>query len=494
MALERLDRGDAAAMGRVVLSTFVALDTRKPTADEANAFAEANADGRLKACAWRKDFTREQAFAELRAERLASYCGSALDHRGLLALARFVPSGEAVATVERYLRDHGKRANQCRALLDMLAGDPIPQKLQLLLAAARHHRQPGARKHAGALAAAVAAERGWSASELADRTVPTLELDAAGTRPLPVGDRPFRLRLADDAAEGLVLRIVNPDGKMVAALPSPREPGEAAAARAAKKAVADARKALKQTVAAQTARLHEAMCVGRLWDAPDFANCILAHPILGRLARRLVLSGHDAEGRLVAAMRPLDDGTLSDAVDGPVVLSDIARVGIAHRAVLDEDEAARWRSHLADYDVRPLFPQLDRALLPPPAGASEIADRRGHGIDVFALRNAAGRRGYVPGGIMEACYSTYERVFADLGLAASIGFSGAVVGGRATHAAALHALRFVRVRGGKPSEWGAEGIALAGVPPVLLQEAWADYHAIAAAGTGFDHDWEKRGF
>ena len=67
------------------------------------------------------------------------------------------------------------------------------------------------------------------------------------------------------------------------------------------------------------------------------------------------------------------------------------------------------------------------------------------------------------------------------------------LGGATNESVAVHALRFVRVRDGKPSDWGAEGLELDKVPPILLQEAWADYHAIAAAGTGFDPNWEKLG-
>jgi hypothetical protein len=34
--------------------------------------------------------------------------------------------------------------------------------------------------------------------------------------------------------------------------------------------------------------------------------------------------------------------------------------------------------------------------------------------------------------------------------------------------------------------------ALAKVAPVLLGEVWSDLHTIAAAGSGFDVDWQKK--
>jgi hypothetical protein len=55
---------------------------------------------------------------------------------------------------------------------------------------------------------------------------------------------------------------------------------------------------------------------------------------------------------------------------------------------------------------------------------------------------------------------------------------------------ALTALRFVQMRkGGLRS---SDGVPLSSVPPVLLSEAWNDVRQIAAAGNGFDAEWEKK--
>jgi hypothetical protein len=35
-------------------------------------------------------------------------------------------------------------------------------------------------------------------------------------------------------------------------------------------------------------------------------------------------------------------------------------------------------------------------------------------------------------------------------------------------------------------------VPIGSVPPVLLGEAWNDLHAMAAAGSGFEADWEKK--
>ena len=55
--------------------------------------------------------------------------------------------------------------------------------------------------------------------------------------------------------------------------------------------------------------------------------------------------------------------------------------------------------------------------------------------------------------------------------------------------AALTKLTFRRESGGQSSQ----NILLSEVPSVLLTECWHDYRQIAADGTGFDPEWEKKG-
>ena len=399
--------------------------------------------------------------------------------------------------VKRYLRDHGKRASQCRALLDALAANPVPAVLQLILATSQRHKQPGSRKYAGELANALAEDRGWTAAELADRTIPAAGLDDDGVLELPIGERTYRARAAvargKSAKDVLALALENPEGKPVSALPTPSDPAEAEEAKAAKKAFANAKKELKQTVESQTGRLYAAMCSNRVWPAADFEAFLLRHPIAGPLLRRLVLLGLDTEGHAVASFRALDDATFSDAADGPVASDGFAGVGIAHRVTLGADDAAAWTTHLADYEVTPLFEQLDRPVLTAAdAGAKAVTDRVGWMVDSTTLRAAAAALGYQRGSIEDGgCFYGYERHLPDLGLAAVVNFTGSYVPETERRTGALRDLTFVRLRDGKTS-WGSNGIPLGKVPPVLLSEAWNDLHAIAAQGTGYDAEWEKK--
>ena len=80
--------------------------------------------------------------------------------------------------------------------------------------------------------------------------------------------------------------------------------------------------------------------------------------------------------------------------------------------------------------------------------------------------------------------------FDGVGLRAVIEFSGSYVGATESFPCALIGLSFQRIAA--QGRRVGKALRLSEVPPVLLSEAWGDLHAIAAAGSGFDRDWEKK--
>ncbi|MEG3152194.1 DUF4132 domain-containing protein [Sphingomonas sp. ZT3P38] len=497
--LDRLAPGDAHRLGWMVLTSWIEQDTRTCTEEEANQYAAAHVAATLKhnidavkrypqaADYYATD--RDTVFAQLRRVKLGTYLGSAVDSKGILALATRVDGADAAQKVRPFLKDHGARTSQAKALLEMLASNPAGAALQLVLAASNRSKQRSVQAHAGTLVEAVADRRGWSAEELADRTVPTAGLDADGTIDLDCGrDRTYLLSL--DGADGLIL--VNADGKEVKALPAPRIDEEKPLIEAAKKLVSTARKESKQVFASQTERLREAMYLGRRWRREDWEGFLVAHPLVGRLARRLIWLGVDGEGRIAGAFRPLGDGSYTDAADEDVALAGFAEVQLAHRSLLDADAIGAWQRHLADYEVAPPFDQVGR-ILPEVTeamrGKQEIRDREGWMIETFKLRGIATKLGYVRGAAGDGGWFTgYERPYRSAGIVAEIEFSGSPLPEENT-LAALHTLSFRVLR-----DNGHHGrqLTLKEVPPVLLAETWQDLHDIAAKGTGFDPDWQKK--
>jgi hypothetical protein len=485
LALDRLEKGCAERLALFVISSFVAHDTRTASEAEANAFAEANVDQAFQlASRWSPGMTRERMFAQLKQQKLGEYLQSANEHRGILALARRAPAGEAVNIAKAFFRDHYARTHQCKALLDCLANNASPVALQFVLGISMRYRTAGVQKHAADLINEIAADRGWTRDELADRTAPTGGLDETGTLQLPVGDRAYVASL--DADLKIVLR--NPDGKVVQGLPANDETVEAA-----KKALSTLKKELKQTQAQQTARLYEAMCAERTWSPADIDELLFRHPVIGRLCSRLVFAGLDEHGKPVATFRPLGDGSFTDVADKPVDLTGFSGVRVAHRVLLDEAQASAWQQHLADYEISPLFEQLARpvaTLEPELADATAIKDREGYVIDTFALRGAATKLGYQRGPAGDGgVFTTYRKSFPAAQCAAVIEFTGSPLP-EINGLCALLDMHFLPE--GDRLSHGIGRMALSAVPPVLLSEVRNDFSTVAAAATGFDPDWRKK--
>jgi hypothetical protein len=479
LALDRLEPRGAEQLALLVLSSFVAFDTRRPTEEEANAFAEAGAGTLLQSRRrWRPGFTREQAFAELKARKLAQYLQSALEHRGVLALSRRAPPGEAVEIVQAYMRDHARRTPQCKALLEALAGHPSPLALQFLLGISLRYQTQSVRSHAAVLVDALAAERGWTREELADRTVPMGGLDERGVLKLPCGNSPYTASLSPD------LKVVfrNEQRQVIKALPS----GEAATV--ARKRLSQLRKVLQQTVPQQTARLYDAMCAGRIWRPLDVISLFFRHPILGRLCQRLVFAGFDAQDHIIQTFRPLEDGSFTLAADEGVEIAAFAGVRVAHSLLLDDEQVGLWQQHLRDYKIALLFEQLARPRLRLHSGegdATVITEREGYRLPGSMLDALASTLGYERGPTGEGgWFTSYRKPFLAAGLAAIIDFTGARLG-QIQAPCTIKGLRFMRGETVHDSP-----IPLSSLPPVLLSETWNDLRTIAEASSGLDPDWQ----
>lgn len=497
--LGRLVTEDARSFSLFVLRSWIEHDTRRPTEDEGNAYAAANVDSALlqnqQAVRQNPSYAeyyvtdRDKLFAILKRAKMSAYFGSAADSKGVLALATQAEGADAAAAVRSFLKDHGARISQDKALLEVLAANAAPAAIQVVLSTANRFKARTVQEHAAALIERIAERRGWTPDELADRTIPMAGLDERGVCELDCGDdRTYQLVL--DAQDALVLR--NPAGHPVKALPGPRNDDEKPLILAAKKQVATARKELKQAVGAQTERLYDAMCLERRWSVDDWEQYLLRHPIVGRLVRRLVWIGIDRDGTPCVQFRPLDDGTLSDVNDSDIAIGSMTQVQLAHSSLVTASEAAAWRAHLADYEVTAPFAQFEEDLPKLAEGDGDrtsIDDRAGWMIETFKLRGAANKAGFVRSAAEDGgVFTTYERRYESAKIIALIEFTGSPLP-EENIPAALRELRFVKLRSGG---WHGNGVPLKEVPPVLVAESWKSLHRIAAAGTGFDPAWEKK--
>ena len=430
--------------------------------------------------------TVEQVEAALLSRYVKEPAGSATASKGLLAVVAACGGRDVVPPAGRYLREwFGQRPSQGKALIAMLAWVEHPSAIQLVLAIGARFRTKSFQDEAMRQAAALAERKGWTVDELADRTIPTAGFED-GVLELPYGPRTFTARLRPD----LTVELRDADGKAVKALPAPRQSDDADRAKESKKALSAAKQELKSIATLQSQRLYEAMCTERTWSALDWDRYLLRHPVAGPLVRRLVWVAQAPDGA-ATAFRPLDDDSLTDASDNDVALPDGARVKVAHDSGLSPDEVARWTAHLADYAVTPLFEQLGRGvhvITPDLRSKRQLADFTGHLLEAFALRGRAGQLGYARGpGEDGGWFYRYEKRFPTLGIVAVISFTGSPLP-EENRLVALKELAFQR----EAADGHRAELTLGDVPTVLASECWQDMRAMAAEGTGFDPEWEKK--
>jgi hypothetical protein len=200
-----------------------------------------------------------------------------------------------------------------------------------------------------------------------------------------------------------------------------------------------------------------------------------------------------ADERASPVFPPRDAGTRTTADDEAVTLPADARIRVAHDSLLSPDEVKKWQQHLLDYEIQPLFGQLGKGTYELPESlrkAKEILDFRGHLLESYALRGRAGKLGYQRSQAEDGgWFRYYEKRFPTLGLTAAIEFTGSPLP-EENRTVALLSLSFFA--GDATNTWARSEMLLSRVPKVLLSECYNDLRLMAAEGTGFDPQWEKK--
>jgi hypothetical protein len=264
-----------------------------------------------------------------------------------------------------YVRDWGRKdAKKAKLMADILSAIGTPTALLHLAHLADKSRFEEVKKHARETLEQVAATQGLTTDELADRTVPDLDLEGDGTATLDFGPRKFKVTFD----EGLRPLIQTEDGTRVATFPRATKTDDAALAKAAS-ARFKGLKADAETVAQSLLRRFEgAMVRGRSWSAAAFREHVVGHPLVTHLARRLVWASS------AGAFRVAEDGSFAGANDAEYTLPEEATVTLPHPLVLGADAVATWSRIVADYGVVQPFEQLGRATFTPgdDAGAQKL--------------------------------------------------------------------------------------------------------------------------
>lgn len=277
---------------------------------------------------------------------------------GALAAAAAFGSDALARRMSRALRNDRKPTDVqintvLRTLLAMGSDTALIELGRLAERALKEKVKASARK----LLHELAAERGLSDEELADRLVPDLDLGADGGMILDFGPRQFRVGLSETLAPFLM----DASGNRLPRFPAANKLDEKDKVKEATARWKALVKDLDALAATQLARIERAMCEGRAWDREGFESLFLAHPLLQHPGRRLLWRAAPPEGP-AALFRVAEDGSLADAGDAPLTLPEECAVTLPHPADLTPEELTAWGQIFSDYQILQPFPQIGRTV------------------------------------------------------------------------------------------------------------------------------------
>ncbi|WP_299166297.1 DUF4132 domain-containing protein [uncultured Tateyamaria sp.] len=471
-----------------VLNCWMSYDTDRPVGPAARAKAEEIAKRTMASkSSWMAmaGYSLEEMTEQILRDMNSGYPNSGADSKGILALTHRATPATAGPLIARYLKQHGKRVSQAKAMVETLYGMGSQDAVQVLVATATRFKQRSVRELAEQLVAELAEARGWSRDELADRSVPTGGFEDDGTLLLEVGEdaKPYLARLTSD----LTVKLFNPQGKEVKSIPA----GTDANTKEAKSLLSAAKKTIKTAQAQQQARLYDAMVSSRIWDRQTWQDDLTHHPIMQRLIERVIWRGLDSKGDMICGLRLTPEGEVLNAAGDDVDMAAISKIDVAHTANLSEDERQAWLDHLRDFEVKPLFAQVSRpvrTLTDAQKNDTRLLDREGWMMTTFKLRAAAKKAGFDRAPVGDGGgFDAYRKEFRSSEIWADLYFTGSHVG-EEDIPAAIKYMQFTQIN----DQGGGRTLPLSKVPPLLLSEVWNDLHEIAKSGA-FDEDWASKG-
>lgn len=313
----------------------------------------------------------------------------------------------------------------------------------------------------------VAKARGLSIEDLADELVPDHALSPAGERTWAVGAWIVQLRLEDGCS--VALSYVDPKRKSRKSLPKEVAGNDPDAIKAARME----RKAIAATMTLQKGRLEAAMISGRRWPAASWTKTFGRHPILSRLARRLIwrIEGLDGSTKLAMPATAAWRGPDREAFE----IADDDRLSLPHPVDLNDQTLTKWRSHLIESRTVQPFKQIFRETYKPADGERELLECGRFAnlvVPLSTVRALLAPRGWT-GGFGLAGFDGSgqgERVFAPFGVRAFMSHGE----DKNLHFGNLETIQFYR-------QDGRERVPLAEVPLVVFSETLRDVDLVASA-------------
>ena len=190
--------------------------------------------------------------------------------------------------------------------------------------------------------------------------------------------------------------------------------------------------------------------------------------------------------------RALEDRTLTTAADEPTEAPTAGSVGIVHPLELSAADRQAWQQHVADYEIAPPFPQLERPVIAP--DPAQMPTKMFHDFDktelnAMTFRGRAEKRGWLRGSVVDGGgIWYYYKPFHAAGVDVFLVVDGMYMGIDMYSSITLGKFYFVRHRSIKvgsytydepKDEKDARVLAAGEVPPIAFSEALGDLRQIA---------------
>jgi hypothetical protein len=262
----------------------------------------------------------------------------------------------------------------------VLARRSTTPALAFLDRAARTVIEDWAWELAETLLAGITEKAGIAIHERMDELVPRFGLDEQRRRGLAYSGVEVRVGFGEDGKP----LVLDREGRPLKRLPRPDAGATEEYARAQRewKAMRDG---VARVIREESAHLEQAMCAGLSWPLPRLRS-LVAHPLLGRLARAVVWT---TTAEPATTFRIAEDGSFADVADVHVAFPDETRVALPHPLALAPAALAAWRQVFSDYQILQPFEQLTRAVYV--ATPEEAASHR---VTHVAGRSSSERRRY----------------------------------------------------------------------------------------------------
>jgi hypothetical protein len=404
----------------------------------------------------------------------------ALAVAGLLGDDRVVPL--FVKSIREWVESNrGKLAEWAVQALALLGTDAALLAVDALAIRYRN-KMKNVGRAAGEAFDAAAKKQGITPEELGDRVVPWL------------GFEPGKKRILD-AGKSKIEVSIGPDFKFAFTDLEKHKPIKSLPKTIGADLLAefkDLSANLREVVKAQHLRLENLLVRQRRWPVARWKELFLKHPLLIPFATRLAWGHYNDAGKLLATFRALDDLSLTTPSDDEFTLPDTGQIGMLHPLELDEATRQAWQQHIADYNIEPPFPQMDRRVVtvkPQERDTRLISDYANKELNAMTFRSRAEKLGWHRGSVADGgTVTSYRKSFPAAGADILLFLDGLYMGADMYASVTLQHAYFVKsgsVKFGsytydEPANENDERVLrLKDVPPIVYSESMGDLQQIA---------------